>query len=415
LCRIIKKGYKTRKGLFVPKITCKYLFAAELSFVFTLAGQTNWKPDADMLKWLGFSNDDDALIDSYIKTEREQPETLVAFTENIKTKHFAQTVMPLSDFIVRENNYYKLPRVNVSVYATMSAGKSTFVNALLGYDYLPSRNEACTAKVTSIYDNDYIDYVAGYAVKNGNKKFCGKVDRAVLEAWNNDSEIQEVVLEGDLDNIKHEKTVFAVHDTPGVNYAGNKLHRDITLAHLENVKPDIVICLFEASQLWTTDWKNALSDLKNSLEDFYVKRVIFVLNRADDFDNEKESIGEAATRLKQELEKTGFKDVIVIPASAKAARLFKMSLKRDSEFTQDESDDFSLLMRKLLKDKNNFPALAKGEIEQSLFEIQSQPYNDDLVTVVGDDEYRCVDIYHALTSSGIPLIENLLNCFGGNK
>ena len=36
----------------------------------------------------------------------------------------------------------------------MGAGKSTFINALLGCDVLPARNEATTAKITSVYDRD---------------------------------------------------------------------------------------------------------------------------------------------------------------------------------------------------------------------------------------------------------------------
>ena len=40
------------------------------------------------------------------------------------------------------------------VMATMSSGKSTLINALLGEELLPSKNEACTAKIYSIIDDD---------------------------------------------------------------------------------------------------------------------------------------------------------------------------------------------------------------------------------------------------------------------
>ena len=40
------------------------------------------------------------------------------------------------------------------VIATMSSGKSTLINALLGQQILPSKNEACTAKTYSILDDD---------------------------------------------------------------------------------------------------------------------------------------------------------------------------------------------------------------------------------------------------------------------
>ena len=40
------------------------------------------------------------------------------------------------------------------VMATMSSGKSTLINALLGEHILPNKNEACTSKIYSIVDDD---------------------------------------------------------------------------------------------------------------------------------------------------------------------------------------------------------------------------------------------------------------------
>ncbi len=42
----------------------------------------------------------------------------------------------------------------VNVIATMSSGKSTLINALLGRNLMPSKNEACTATITEILDMD---------------------------------------------------------------------------------------------------------------------------------------------------------------------------------------------------------------------------------------------------------------------
>ena len=55
--------------------------------------------------------------------------------------------------------YVALDQYNVAVCATMSAGKSTFINAMLGSDYIPSKNEACTAKITTIRDNDNLNKI----------------------------------------------------------------------------------------------------------------------------------------------------------------------------------------------------------------------------------------------------------------
>ena len=39
------------------------------------------------------------------------------------------------------------------VIGTMSAGKSTFLNSLIGLEIFPSKNEACTSKVISYFAN----------------------------------------------------------------------------------------------------------------------------------------------------------------------------------------------------------------------------------------------------------------------
>ena len=49
----------------------------------------------------------------------------------------------------------------VNVIATMSSGKSTLINALLGRNLMPSKNEACTATITEILDIDDPSFSAG--------------------------------------------------------------------------------------------------------------------------------------------------------------------------------------------------------------------------------------------------------------
>ena len=48
----------------------------------------------------------------------------------------------------------------INVVATMSSGKSTLINALLGKRMMPSKNEACTATITEILDNDTEQFAA---------------------------------------------------------------------------------------------------------------------------------------------------------------------------------------------------------------------------------------------------------------
>lgn len=56
--------------------------------------------------------------------------------------------------IVKAFNMAKSSDFEVNVVATMSAGKSTLINALLRQKLMPAKREACTATITEIKDND---------------------------------------------------------------------------------------------------------------------------------------------------------------------------------------------------------------------------------------------------------------------
>jgi GTPase SAR1 family protein len=300
------------------------------------------------------------------------------------------------------------------MYSTMSAGKSTFINALLGHDYLPSRNEACTAKVVSISDIDYIGYCLGYAVKNGIPDFCGNVDLQKVEEWNNDAEVSKIVLEGNLDRISSEKSVIVINDTPGISYSGNDEHKKIALQHIFGSNPTVIICLMDATQMFTTDFSNALDKLKKNNDNASKAHIIFVLNKADKFDSEKESLKDMIKFTMSELDKYGFKNPIIMPVSALAARLFKMALKGKTKFTQKERGDFSALMDCFIKDGENLSGLTVG-FPDNTDVIKTTDISNDILSI-GANTYNTLDIQKALFHTGIPVVENFLNsCTGENK
>lgn len=51
--------------------------------------------------------------------------------------------------------------------ATMSAGKSTLINSLLRQKLMPAKQEACTATITKIKDNDADCFMAKVYDKDG--------------------------------------------------------------------------------------------------------------------------------------------------------------------------------------------------------------------------------------------------------
>ncbi len=70
----------------------------------------------------------------------------------------------------------------VNVLATMSAGKSTVINAMLGMELMPTKNEACTATIVKIHDHDGMEDFEGKAFGADNKTthVWKKVDNELL-------------------------------------------------------------------------------------------------------------------------------------------------------------------------------------------------------------------------------------------
>ena len=247
-----------------------------------------------------------------------------------------ESASPWNNFVENEKCYCKYKTFNIAVCATMSAGKSTFVNALLGNDVLPARNEATTAKITTVYDKDGLNKVYGFCEK-GKKVVAAtdNVDLAKLNAWNNSPNIDHVYLQSDLDRIANKSIVVAVHDTPGTNNSANDSHHDVTIDFLKTQKLDAIIYVSNAEQLATCDEYGLLSELYCITKKKRIP-VIFVLNKIDSLDLEKESLESLVKTYDQILKKVGFgKNIKIIPVSSKQARFIKM-LSKGKALTKKE-------------------------------------------------------------------------------
>lgn len=293
-----------------------------------------------------------------------------------KKRKIACTLSPTEEFITEYLNPYETFDVkNVAVCANMSAGKSTFVNALLGDDYLPARNEATTACVTSVYDCDYMDHINGY-VMTGNQiaDVAARLDAPVLDRWNSDSSLKNrhIYLQGNLDNIANNDAIVVVHDTPGVNNSGDFNHKQITYDFLNRSKLDLLIYVANMTQLGTSDEERILKDLALLATEKKIP-TFFVLNKADMIDKEKENINEMMTRFKIDVERCGFKQCAFFPVSSMAARLLKMKQKNKEEtFTLGEKCQLSMIYNKSEKLSLQIEKTGITAVEQAINAITKQ-------------------------------------------
>ena len=290
-------------------------------------------------------------------------------------------------FLEQEDQYFFLPKFNIAVCATMSAGKSTFINALLGHDYLPSRNEATTATITTVQDKDHSKSFFGCVeTEMGIEPFSQEVTLEQMNCWNDSPSVQRIYLQGDLDNVGNHNAIVCVHDTPGTNNSGDENHHDITMNFLKNNPMDALIFVANGEHLCTNDEKRLLEDLQKYFSTTKRIPVIFALNKMDSFDTEKESLENIVRQYKTFVKELGFNDELVFPVSAKAARLFKMALKGNAgKFTAKERVSFDSYFHMLTQN--------------------SQEVNERFSIEIGKNSYPISAVKSALNQSGIFALE----------
>lgn len=228
--------------------------------------------------------------------------------------------------------------IKILITATMSAGKSTLINAIIGKKINRTQNEACTAKIHCIVDKAYED------------GFVYKLDSGL----NLDADQQTLMLddEKNLSNWITVGTYFRtlgkpprrlwLMDTPGVNSSQNKEHKQITEQAIQGIHPDLLILLLNGTSIGTEDERRHLLFLSQN----YHGKTLFVVNKLDTFQKEEDSIPETLQLVREDLNCLGFEETMVVPVSAYAAYLAKIKLFGGT-LNEDEEDDLGFLSRKM--------------------------------------------------------------------
>ena len=223
---------------------------------------------------------------------------------------------------------------DVYVVATMSAGKSTLINAMLGTTLLPAANEATTASIVRITDNDQM--TDGFRGQRFNEADMldetENVTAQLLKEWNLAKDTFRIELEGNIKAIRETEQVrLVLTDTPGPNNSQNEEHRLITMRQINNTSRNpLILYLLNGTQLGVDDDKRLLKQIAETMSTGGKQskdRFVFVVNKMDDFDPEVESIPGALERVRIYLESNGIKEPVVHPVSAKFARLLRMDIK----------------------------------------------------------------------------------------
>lgn len=225
----------------------------------------------------------------------------------------------------------------VGVIATMSSGKSTLLNSMLENDLIPSKNQACTAKISKIYDNKTYQTYKGIAYsKEKQVKELNILTNEDLKSLNDDENVDLIEIHGNIKNIKSEQTQLVLIDTPGPNNANDIKHKNLTYSLIKKDYKPLILYILNYEQLGITDDKALLEYIGEEIEKCGDKqsseRFIFVINKFDSyFSNPNDDpIPNTIAKVKGYLKGVGIDNPIIIPVSAYASLLIRGGYDQDN-------------------------------------------------------------------------------------
>lgn len=263
----------------------------------------------------------------------------------------------MKDCWIRNRRFFGLVPTRVIVTANMSAGKSTLLNALVGKKVNKTQNDACTAKTHYIVNKPFEDnlcYEADYLLTLD-------ADYGTLMEDNAENKNTEIIVGTYFRTVGNTPNRVWYIDTPGVNSAQDRLHRDIAETTIRTSHADLLIYLMNGENIGTDDdRKHLLFILQN-----YGGKIMFVVNKVDRFRKNEDSVPETLKAVAAELTEIGFQNPFVVPVSAYAAYLAKMCIFGE-ELDEDEQEEYERMSRKLKKDEYQFNTYYPAAVQNSV-------------------------------------------------
>ena len=254
------------------------------------------------------------------------------------------------DFEIATNSEYEM-----AVVATMSSGKSTLINSMLGREILPAKNEPTTARTASIHNiRDALGFTAMAYDSKGN--VIEKVDPLTFEQMdrlNNDRNILAVHIFGAIPGIESKEISLVLTDTPGPNSSQCPEHQERTYKLLNADWKPMILYVINATQFGINDDKallNKIRELVHVGDRQSHDRFLFVLNKADEFNSGRgESAAKMLDKARKYLEDHGIINPRIMPVSALLAKLIRQNQNHES-LSDDEEDFLFPKIRRFIQD-----------------------------------------------------------------
>lgn len=279
--------------------------------------------------------------------------------------------------------------MQIAIIGQFSSGKSTFLNALLGQDILPTGITPITSKVCKICYGE--DYILEILYKDG-RKVLQNIDFLHKLSRENSQNIHHFCLYAPILFLKEINFL----DTPGFN-SQNSDDTHTTLKILENVDGIIWLTLIDNAG------KNSEKALLKEFITHFAQKSLCVLNQKDRLKDEQE------VQTSLEYAKVAFEGIFseVIPISAKLA--LSARLNTPQKFLENKLLSFAQTIQTLaLQDSNEDSK--KSQNPQDVMESLSATYQNLQEGIWQELEtLNSQNTEQRMRDSNMPLIFDFLN------
>ena len=298
----------------------------------------------------------------------------------------------------------------IAVVATMSSGKSTLINAMLGTELLPARNEATTATIARIHDEDDEKVFHGIVYDEDDNEITSRESLTLenMNQFNDDPNTARIEIYGNIVGISSQSLKLVLTDTPGPNNSRTDEHKNHTYRLIKDSKyKPMVLYILNGTQLETNDDNSLLTDIANAMRDGGRQasdRFIFVLNKADEFDTENEDVQKYINKTKDYLEKHGIQNPKVFPCSSYVAKLIRL-YQSGKQFTKKERLDLDSKIELFFDDEEeNYKGLHFSKMADISESVRSKLEAAETKARSTNDKYT-----DALIQTGIPAVEGAIS------
>lgn len=234
----------------------------------------------------------------------------------------------------------------VCVVATMSAGKSTLINAMLGTKLMPSKQEACPAIITRI--KDCYSEASSFKAEVYNQeevmfKTYENLTYKDIEDLISDENISVIHVTGNIPFVSSEDVSLVLIDTPGPNNSRDKRHKKVQSEFLSQSSKALILYIM-TGEFGTDDDNTLLNRVAESMSvggKQSKDRFIFVVNKLDDRKPEDGDTDHTLEKVRAYLKTHGISNPNLFPASALTAlniRLIKSGPENVDYKTRDDTE-----------------------------------------------------------------------------